>query len=284
MGNITVVTAATPTADDNTIIGWLQAAGHTVTQTSTTTGHTAADVVLYTESGSGSASGGSLSNTNGVMSTEYTVVSLNMSTAAGTSGPSHDTWDLVGTHEVNTGFNDPLVGLSTAGVTWSQTTSQLASGVVVTAVVSTDSTRVVACVAETGATLTSGTAAGRRAQMPLTTGQASRINAAGRDYFLALVNWVGNFSAGPNEGSATGSWSVSGTANGVAQIPIPTGLTATPVSDTEIALDWADAAGASGYDIERNGVVIVYGHAVSNYNDTGLTANTLYTYRVRTVD
>ena len=60
----------------------------------------------------------------------------------------------------------------------------------------------------------------------------------------------------------------------------PTGLTATPVTSSRIDLDWDDTAGATGYDVERNSVVVA-SPAVSAYSDTGLTPNTLYSYRVR---
>lgn len=60
----------------------------------------------------------------------------------------------------------------------------------------------------------------------------------------------------------------------------PTGLTATPITSSRIDLDWNDTAGATGYDVERNGVIIASPTA-STYSDTGLSPNTLYSYRVR---
>jgi hypothetical protein len=63
----------------------------------------------------------------------------------------------------------------------------------------------------------------------------------------------------------------------------PTGLTATPVSASQINLSWSAAAGATGYDIERDGSVIVSGRVGTTFSDTGLTAATTYTYRVRSV-
>ena len=60
-------------------------------------------------------------------------------------------------------------------------------------------------------------------------------------------------------------------------------LTATPVSGTQIDLDWDDVAALSGetYDIERDGGVIVTGHSSTSYSDTTLSPATEYTYRVR---
>lgn len=63
----------------------------------------------------------------------------------------------------------------------------------------------------------------------------------------------------------------------------PPGLTATPVSDTRIDLSWIAVALASGYDIERDGVVIATDVVGTSYSDTGLLASTSYTYRARSV-
>jgi len=79
----------------------------------------------------------------------------------------------------------------------------------------------------------------------------------------------------------------------VASVPVPTtsgdanvllspaNLTATPISSTQIDLDWDDLAGASTYAIERDDTVIVSAHVGSSYSDTGLVASTQYRYRVR---
>ena len=70
----------------------------------------------------------------------------------------------------------------------------------------------------------------------------------------------------------------------------PTSLTATAISDTEINLAWTDNQGSpaeDGFKIERKagaGAFVQVGTAASNatsYADSGLTASTLYTYRVR---
>ena len=66
----------------------------------------------------------------------------------------------------------------------------------------------------------------------------------------------------------------------------PTGLTATPVSQTQIDLAWAastDNVGVTGYQVFRDGLQIATTTAVSDVN-TGLTASTLYTYAVRAFD
>lgn len=61
----------------------------------------------------------------------------------------------------------------------------------------------------------------------------------------------------------------------------PTGLAATPISANQINVSWNAVSGATGYDIERDGVVIVTGQAGTTYADTGRAPATLYSYRVR---
>lgn len=50
-----------------------------------------------------------------------------------------------------------------------------------------------------------------------------------------------------------------------------------------ISLIWDPIVGAIGYDIERNGTIIVTNNVATTYLDTGLTAATEYTYRIRSV-
>ena len=68
----------------------------------------------------------------------------------------------------------------------------------------------------------------------------------------------------------------------------PTGLVTTVVSSTQITLTWVDQANnESGFKIERNtgtgsfAQVATVGANVTTYANTGLTAATNYTYRVR---
>ena len=90
--------------------------------------------------------------------------------------------------------------------------------------------------------------------------------------------------ADPSEGSATGTFTWVGSATGSHKPATPTGLEATAISNTEIDLTWDAVTGASGYDIERDGTVIATDHSSTTYNDTGLTLNTEYEYRVRAVE
>lgn len=71
--------------------------------------------------------------------------------------------------------------------------------------------------------------------------------------------------------------------SGGGSLAAPTGLTATAVSSSQIDLSWNAVTGATGYDIERDGAVIATDNVTTSYSDTGLTQNTTYTYRVRTV-
>ena len=66
-------------------------------------------------------------------------------------------------------------------------------------------------------------------------------------------------------------------------IEVPQNLIAVAVSTNEIDLVWDVFIGAAAYDIERDGVTIVFDHPTETYDDVGLAPETLYTYRVRAV-
>ena len=64
-------------------------------------------------------------------------------------------------------------------------------------------------------------------------------------------------------------------------ITAPTGVVAT-AGDAQVALTWTAVAGATSYQVLRNGVLIA--NPVSNsYVDTGVTNGTTYTYTLKTV-
>ena len=68
---------------------------------------------------------------------------------------------------------------------------------------------------------------------------------------------------------------------------IPTGLTAAAISSTQINLSWTastDNIGVTGYKIFRGGVQISTVTNATVYIDTGLTANTNYSYTVSAFD
>ena len=67
---------------------------------------------------------------------------------------------------------------------------------------------------------------------------------------------------------------------------VPTNLTATAISSTQINLTWTastDNVGVTGYQIFRNGVQVGTS-ATNSYSDSGLTASTTYTYTVSAYD
>lgn len=63
----------------------------------------------------------------------------------------------------------------------------------------------------------------------------------------------------------------------------PTGLTATPITSSRIDLAWNVTSGATGYDVERNSVIVA-SPVTNSYSDTGLTPSTLYSYRLRSTN
>src|SRR6202034_1286741 len=69
---------------------------------------------------------------------------------------------------------------------------------------------------------------------------------------------------------------------------VPTGLSATAVSSTQINLSWTastDNVGVTGYDVFRNGTQVgTTTTTTTSYQDTGLTAGTTYSYTVAAYD
>lgn len=96
--------------------------------------------------------------------------------------------------------------------------------------------------------------------------------------------WTGTATgARASQGSTTGGFAWSGSAAGTNIPAVPGNLQATAISATEIDLTWDAVFGATGYDLERDGVIIVTDHPTTSYSDTGLTPETEYAYRVRAV-
>src|SRR5688572_3937481 len=66
----------------------------------------------------------------------------------------------------------------------------------------------------------------------------------------------------------------------------PLDITATAISVSRIDIYWADISDETEYKIERKTIggnysfIATLGANVHGYSDTGLTANTVYTYRV----
>ena len=92
--------------------------------------------------------------------------------------------------------------------------------------------------------------------------------------------------AGNSAVSAARTITVSNSVNDTTAPTIPTSLTATPVSSTQINLAWGastDNVGVTGYWVFRGSTQIGTATTTS-YSDAGLTASTSYTYTVRAVD
>lgn len=92
-----------------------------------------------------------------------------------------------------------------------------------------------------------------------------------------------------------GASAVSATVNITVQAPpadttppsVPQGLTATALGPNSVRLSWqasTDNVGVAGYELERNGALLPGLIANREFTDTGLSASTAYTYRVRASD
>jgi V8-like Glu-specific endopeptidase len=100
-------------------------------------------------------------------------------------------------------------------------------------------------------------------------------------WLIDSFNYVSEYDESNNVGIIT--------SNLLAVLPaVPSGLTATPASSSQINLSWGDVAGESGYKIEvsLNGTsgwaqIGTTGANVTSFASTGLASGTPYYYRVR---
>ncbi len=100
-------------------------------------------------------------------------------------------------------------------------------------------------------------------------------------YRVAAYDAASNVSAQSSQASAT-----TPTAPDTKAPTVPTGLTATVVSPTQINLSWTpstDNVGVTGYKIYQNNTQIGT-TAATSYQSTGLKPNTSYSYRVAAYD
>ena len=106
-------------------------------------------------------------------------------------------------------------------------------------------------------------------------------------YRVRATDAANNFSGYSNTASATTQTS------DTTPPTVPGTLTATPASSTQINLSWGastDNVGVTGYQVERcqgtgcTTFVLVTTVTGTTYNNTGLTAATSYSYRVRATD
>ena len=89
-----------------------------------------------------------------------------------------------------------------------------------------------------------------------------------------------------SQGTTSARATVTVTAPDTSPPTVPTGLSATAVSSSQINLSWtaaSDDVGVAGYRIFRGGTQ-VGSSTTTTYSDTGLTANTSYSYTVLAYD
>jgi chitodextrinase len=101
-------------------------------------------------------------------------------------------------------------------------------------------------------------------------------------YSVRALDAAGNISAQSSTASATTQ-----TAADTAAPSIPTGLTATAASSSQVNLSWTaatDNVGVTGYNVFRGGIQVATLGAVTSFQNTGLTAFTNYSYTVRAFD
>lgn len=281
----------TPTANDTTIQGILTGAGMTVSLQSESaappTDTTTYDVVVHTESGSSTSTAITAYPTMAVplVYLETSWNNINMATAAATNPTSTTQYDIIATsHPIVAGLSDPFTWRTGASGNYGVTTAQQASGTVQVCAPVGNTAHSTVLTADTGATLTTGTAPARRVCSGIGVGSApASWTADANTLLIQMVQWAANLASGPNDGTGTGTWTFTGTAFGSNAPATPQNLDAVAVSGTQVNLTWDAVPGATGYDIERDGVVIVQNHGTNSYSDTGRTPATLYTYRVRAV-
>src|SRR5213078_1020407 len=100
-------------------------------------------------------------------------------------------------------------------------------------------------------------------------------------YAVAAFDAAGNLSAQSSAASAT-----TPAAPDTTPPTVPTGLTATAVSSSQINLSWAasfDSVGVTGYRVYRGGTQIAT-TTTTSYANTGLSPSTTYSYTVAAFD
>ena len=115
-----------------------------------------------------------------------------------------------------------------------------------------------------------------------------------------VVTTIGSYSASATQ-TVSGGWlmqlaafRMAGGGGDPAPPSAPTGLTATAASGSQINLSWTAATGGQGgvseYLVERcsgancTNFAVIGSSTTTTYNDTGLTASTSYSYRLRAMD
>ncbi|MNZ35776.1 Beta/alpha-amylase precursor [compost metagenome] len=102
-------------------------------------------------------------------------------------------------------------------------------------------------------------------------------------YKVRAFDAAGNYSAYSTE--VSGIVTDSGTGNDTVAPSVPTGIVATPASNS-VSLIWTastDNVGVTGYEIYRNGIMVGTS-ASTSYIDSDLTSETTYSYTVKAYD
>ena len=126
-----------------------------------------------------------------------------------------------------------------------------------------------------------------RGGIEIATTASTSYSDAGRSPSTTYTYRVAAFDAAGNTSDQSLPASATTQAGGDITPPsIPTGLTATAVSSSQINLSWSasdDNVGVTGYKVYRGGIEIAT-TASTSYSDTGRSPSTTYTYRVAAFD
>jgi hypothetical protein len=198
MANVLLVVGlpGTPTTQDALQKTLLEGAGHTVTYAddAVTLPNTGYDVIVVAESGQSTSVALTSIPTCSlpVMLCETTVDTMRLATTPGTS-LSHNALDIVATtHPIVSGLPDPVTVFTSNQNLVGTPTANVASGAVVVATHSTNAAHSVVLAAESGATLTSGTAPARRVWFGCAVGTSSVsvYTADANTLYLQAVAWA----------------------------------------------------------------------------------------------
>ncbi len=189
----------------------------------------------------------------------YFVVATN---AAGNSNPSNIASTLPNPPPAPSNLAATAVSSSQINLSWTETSTDV-----------------------TGFKIERKTGSGTYAQIGTALANATSYNDTG---LTANTSYTYRMIATNASGDSPFSREVTATTLPITAPSAPSNLTATVVSSTQINLSWTETStDVTGFKIERktgSGTYAQIGTALANatsYNDTGLTANTSYTYRVR---